>query len=267
MPVKDPSFIQALRAITAFLLLLVFIAASLLGVMYGMPSALTFGDFVIISPLEFILIVLSTKTLLAALLIPALVFIIVIVLFGRFFCGWICPVGLVLEFTHRWTEKRRRPLGIMFRSLEKYVVLLAILTSSFLFNFTAPYLFSPPGSVYRLAILLVFRGILWVDLGLIVLFLLVDFFATRFGHSWCRSLCPLGAMMSSLSIVNLARPRVVKDLCIDFDFNCLNCERVCPMWIPVTRADKLAMMDCTKCLKCWAYCPVEAIRIEFSLKY
>jgi len=255
--------IEVLRIIAALTVINVFAVAPLFGLMYGSTPALTFGSFTIMSPLEFALTCLGTKSLLINLIVPTLVAVVIIVVLGRFFCGWICPVGLMLEYTHTLTaRKRRKGIGTLWKNREKYVALLAVLAASFLFNFILPYLYSPPGTVYRSVIYFVLHGIIGADLIVIAMIFAIDFLAVRFDRTWCNSLCPLGTTIGSLSILNLLRPKVDQRKCIDFDFNCLHCENICPMRIPLTRADHWTIMYCNKCLKCWTNCPVKAVKIK-----
>jgi ferredoxin-type protein NapH len=249
---------EIIRVVTVLLGILVFTISPIFGVMYGTTSALTFGSFTVISPLEWILVSLSTQTILISLLVPVLIVILIIALFGRFFCGWICPVGMLLDYSHNLTVKNnKKNLSPLWRNMERYVILLAILTASLLFKFTAPYLFSPPGIVYRTIIHIIIHGIIGADLAVLLLIFILDVFATRFDRTWCNTLCPLGTLISSLSIINLMKPKVDKKKCN----NCLVCERICPMRIPIIKTDNWAMMACNKCLKCWENCPVKAIKI------
>ena len=255
--------IDLLRVVTTSLVLFIFTVASILGLMYGMPTGFYLGGFKLISPLELALIILSTKTLLYSWIISGLIIIIIIVLFGRFFCGWICPVGILLEYSHMITEKnRRRVLGGLWTNYEKYLILIAVLAAGLLFNFVAPYLFSPPGVVYRIIKSFIWHGVIVTDLIILSLIFILDLIAIRYGRTWCNTLCPLGITFSSLSFINLIKPKVDQQICSDFEFNCLYCENICPMHIPLTRADEIAMMECNKCLKCWANCPVDAIKIK-----
>ncbi len=257
------SKIEVLRGVTASFVTLFFVAAPILGFTYGTTSALTFGSLTLISPLELALVVLGTKTIAVSLVVSGLIVILIIMFFGRFFCGWVCPVGILLEYSHILTEtKRRKGVGSLWKNREKYAILFAVLAASVLFNFAAPYLFSPPGVVYRIILYYTLRGALGVDLAVLFLIFIHDLFAIHYSRTWCNALCPLGTVISSLSLINLLKPNVDRKKCIDFDFNCLNCERICPMRIPITRADKWAMMECNKCLKCWANCPVKAVKIQ-----
>lgn len=250
---------EIIRAFTVGLLIVVFTLVPVARIAYGTTSALTFGSLALISPLEWALLLLGTRTIVAKVLVPGLIVILTIAFFGRFLCGWICPVGMLLDSSHSIPmianrTKRRVPGNNMMR----YSILVAALTASFVFNFSLPYLFSPPGIVYRIVISYVMRGIIGVDVAVLLLVFVLDVLSLRYGRTWCNSICPLGTTISSLSIVNLLRPKVDQKKCI----NCLDCERICPMQIPLTtRADNWAMMTCNKCLKCFESCPTEAVRI------
>lgn len=244
-----------LRAITSLGVILVFVFAPFIGIFYGTTSALTFGDLTLISPLEWALLNLGAKTFLINLLIPFLLVTAVIVIFGRFFCGWICPIGVLLDYSHNITARKR--LGTLWHNREKYIILLAVLAASLLFNFTAPYLFSPPGVVYRTVILYALHGIIGADLAILLLIFILDVLATRYHRTWCNTLCPLGTLISALSLINLVKPKVDEEKCN----GCLECERTCPMRIPLIKADKWLMMACNKCLKCLESCPIKAVKL------
>jgi len=251
---------EVVRALTAGLVIAVFTLLPAYGIAYGTTSALTFGTVTFISPLEWALLMLGTQTVVAEVLVPGLIVILAIVLFGRFLCGWICPVGILLDSAHNIPKLGRRVNRPMLgKSMMRYAILAAVLAASLIFNFSLPYLFSPPGIVYRTVISYALRGIIGIDVVLLVLVFVLDILSLRYGRTWCNSICPLGTTISSLSIVNLVRPTIDPHRCI----NCLDCERVCPMDIPLTtRSDNWAMMTCNKCLKCLESCPTGAVKIS-----
>jgi polyferredoxin len=188
---------------------------------------------------------------------------ITIAIFGRFFCGWMCPVGTLLHYFHLFTNKgEKKRVGGRWRNREKYVILLAVLAAGLVFELTATYLFSPPRIVYSALVHLTVLGIIGADILVLVVILVLDILAMRYGRTWCDTLCPLGGMISGLSVINIFKPSIDHETCIDFDFNCLHCERVCPMRIPITRADRWTMMECNKCMRCWTSCPVNAVKID-----
>ncbi|MEM2983401.1 MAG: 4Fe-4S binding protein [Candidatus Bathyarchaeia archaeon] len=253
-----PSRFLALRIITVTSISLVFVSASLHGTFYGTGSALNLGALKLISPLDWLLLNLGAGKIVLDLLILGLIVIISVIIFGRFLCGWLCPVGMILDYMNKFTESRRRISGT--QSLEKYVILSAILLAGILFKFTAPYLYSPPGIVHRILIQYLTRGIIGVDLAALSLIIVSNGLVGRYGRTWCRNICPLGTLISSMSIVNLFRPKVEIDKCIE----CSICEGVCPMQIHLVKSDRWDMMSCIKCFECLECCPVKAVRLVFN---
>jgi ferredoxin-type protein NapH len=251
---------EIIRTLTAALVIVAFTLLPASGIAYGTTSAFTLDRFTFLSPLEWLLVMLGTKMILAKVLVPGLIVVLTIVLFGRFLCGWVCPVGILLDSSHNISmTANKRNQRIPGNSTIRYSILLAVLASSIIFNFSLPYLFSPPGIVYRTMISYTMRGIVGVDVVVLLIILVLDILSLRYGRTWCNSICPLGTTISSLSIVNLLRPRIDQKKCI----NCLDCERVCPMQIPLTtRTDNWAMMTCNKCLKCLDRCPTGAVKIS-----
>jgi ferredoxin-type protein NapH len=82
--------------------------------------------------------------------------------------------------------------------------------------------------------------------------------------NWCRTICPLGALLSIVSRLNpFLRPAVEREVCLTSQgINCRACLRACPEGIHLPDAtDGLAPYDCTKCLECYERCPTKAIRI------
>jgi polyferredoxin len=71
-------------------------------------------------------------------------------------------------------------------------------------------------------------------------------------NTWCRYLCPYGALMG---IVRLASPtRITRDpdACID----CAKCAKACPAQLRVDVLLSVKSAECTSCMSCVAVCPV-----------
>lgn len=253
-----PSRFLVLRIITVTSISLFFVSAPLHKILYGTGSALNLGTFKLISPLDWLLLNLGSGKIVLDLLLPGLIVIFIVIMFGRFFCSWVCPAGIILDYMNRFTESRRRISGT--QSLEKHVILSAILLAGILFRFTAPYFYSPPGIVHRILIQYLTRGIVGVDLAALSLIIISNGLVGRYGRTWCRNICPLGTLTGSLSIVNLFRPKVEIDRCIE----CFRCEDVCPMQIHLVKSDRWGMMSCTKCFECLEICPVKAVRLVLN---
>ncbi len=76
-------------------------------------------------------------------------------------------------------------------------------------------------------------------------------FSTRF---WCRSLCPLGALLGLLSRISIVK-RTVSVRCID----CGRCSQICPMAAIGDDPRTTYFSECIQCEACSRVCPVDAI--------
>ncbi len=86
-------------------------------------------------------------------------------------------------------------------------------------------------------------------------------------RSWCRKICPLGALMSLMSSLNIfARPKVDEKTCLrtSMGVDCDACKTACFEEIDLHHADQSQpLSECTKCRDCSDACPVHAISFPF----
>lgn len=164
-------------------------------------------------------------------------------LMGRFFCGFICPIGALQDFfKHMGTKMRikevKLPRWKFFNpEMLKYLILLIALVLSILGlgNKVSPY--SP-----WLAYLNVFLGFNFQS-GFIVLLVIIlaSLFIKRI---FCRCFCPLGAFQSLLAAIG---PSSIKsnEVCN----GCSNCLRNCI--VDIERPNKMEVSpECVRCIKC-----------------
>ena len=175
------------------------------------------------------------------------------VLLGRVFCGWICPLGGLIEAADFLLSplRKRNPLALQHypkrKVLIRYPVSLLLLGAVLVTVFTpAPVLqFLHPNIWIIRIVSLTTVGL--VFLGLLVLF---SVFARRL---WCTYLCPLGALYGLLARIPLLRLKIAA--CS----SCGRCDR-CPTEA-ANYADKEIMAH--QCLLCFDYestCPTEGFR-------
>jgi MauM/NapG family ferredoxin protein len=211
------------------------------------------------------------------------------ILLGRVWCGWLCPLGTLLDWT-RFPSARRQEIRLSSRwKAAKYLLLLSILTLALLGNLSLLIL-DPiaivtrsmttavlpalnhavtaieralyPIGFLRPAIDSIERGLrgpvlpvvqplfaMSVLTGLLFVGILaLNLVRHRF---WCRTLCPLGALLGWTSKIALLRP-FVGPACN----RCGRCEGICPMGaIDTTCGYQIAPGECIVCLDCLAACP------------
>lgn len=199
-----------------------------------------------VAPYQFQQLVLgNVQGLGAPLIVGAIGLSIVFVLsflFGRFFCGYLCPVGTVQEIAYYAPVPK-----INLRQKKAFMAVRAVVFVVFLLM---AFLLS--------ASLLAWFGIrdfffLSLTMGSMV-FIAVLLLSMTFYRPFCRLVCPYGALLSLgawKSVLKLQRTNA----CIE----CKKCEKACP-------ANEAKMNDgkaeCYLCGRCIAVCPAAG-----ALKY
>ena len=172
--------------------------------------------------------------------------------FGRFFCGWVCPMGSLMElsdFIFSFPRKANpaaihaSPHSFLVRFPPALVVLGAVVVSVFTTTSLLPF-FHPNVWIVRILSHSV--------LGLV--FLGLVFLSSLFGRRlWCVYLCPLGALYGVLSRVSFFRLRIER--CS----RCGACDR-CPMQAADFRTREILPHQCILCFHFEKSCPVEGFR-------
>ena len=173
-----------------------------------------------------------------ALLILVAFTVATVLLWGRVFCGYLCPFGALQDFIdhvvpRRW--KREPPRGAHAAAWKlKYVILTLIVGASVVGVEASLYqYFEPFGTVFFLSS----NVLLWVVAGGL---LVASAVIPRF---YCRYVCPLGALLAVGSLAALRRiPRV--EQCA----HCHVCEQKCPTG--AIRGARLSFAECVRCNVC-----------------
>ncbi len=225
--------------------------------------------FLEIDPLISIATFLTSWTVYKGLVL-SLIIVISTLLLGRFFCSWICPLGILNQWVSHLFNKRRPVDDYRVNAYRtvyrlKYYILALLLVLG-VFGSLQIGLLDPISFVMRSFVLSIFPAIHYWSSGLylkqplfyggilIAIIFLMILFANRFiTRFWCRVICPLGALLGLLSSVSLLRIRrdVVK--CTD----CQKCLQFCHGGCdPHT---SLRISECTVCMNCIESCPEDAI--------
>lgn len=173
--------------------------------------------------------------------LPAVFLVIATLFLGRFFCGWVCPVGTVSDLI----PKTKRKLSPFYR-FKYYFLVFVIVSSIFGFNLLV---ISDPIVIFTRS--LVFITHLRVPFMLIVIVVLVAGLGERF---WCRVLCPLGALLGVFSVIRMVNLEVQENCT-----HCNLCNRICPM--DAIHDSQITKPECTLCFECVDKCPQHALSL------
>jgi ferredoxin-type protein NapH len=175
-------------------------------------------------------------------------------IFGRAFCGWICPGGLVSQILGLIAPVKLRIRNAWTR-ITPYFKFLGLALALYIWLFWGQPRKAVPIRVgdFFSSISLTFEhaGSLWlartfVVLGLIALGLLL-------ANAWCRFACPSGGFLEALGSISLLK--VYKNEKCD---GCDKCLEICDMG---TRPSE---PNCTNCCDCLSVCPHDAIMVGRS---
>ena len=230
-------------------------------VFFGTLSSSSVFGITILDPFAVLQITFAGKTFSLDWVIGILPVLIVYGLIrGRAFCGWVCPVNLLLELVD-WLRKKLK-IQVSERVLPRHakvymaagVLVLSAIVGFPVFEALSPISFINKGLVLGSLV------------GGITLFaiILVELF---WGHRvWCRSICPLGGFYELLGKIGLVNVRIDHDACI----GCGKCKKACLCDFEILDdvvAGKDVMVragDCMLCGKCVEACPTAALAIKLG---
>jgi ferredoxin-type protein NapH len=173
--------------------------------------------------------------------------------FGRAFCGWGCPGGLVSELLGKLALLRGRARNSI-EALSKYPVVIASLLAFFALNNPRWAIPIRTGDFLQ-SVSLTFEHAdqIWLWRTGFILGGLA--FTLVIPHFWCRYLCPTGGLLELLNRIS-----VVKYFKTSACNECDSCRKVC---ISETRP---AEINCVNCGDCSHICPVDAINLGHGEK-
>lgn len=192
------------------------------------------------SPLVMVTNLLATYSL-SVRYLPAVVLVLATLFMGRFFCGWICPVGTLSDFI----PKTKRKLSSLYRFKYYFLVFLLVL-SVFGINLL---IISDPLVIFTRSLTFVTQ--VRVPILLVFIVVLVAVLGERF---WCRIICPLGALLGVFSVFKIVNLHIQENCT-----QCTRCSRVCPT--DAIHDYNVKKTECTLCFECVVKCPQHAIAV------
>ncbi|MEW5814094.1 MAG: 4Fe-4S binding protein [Spirochaetota bacterium] len=243
--------------------------------------------FLRLSPFIALSVMIAGRMIIPGLFV-SLILLGVSLVFGRFFCAYLCPFGTTIDCLD-WlaiSRVKRRPVKHPDQLRKSKYYILAFLAVSSLFSLILIHAFDPIALSTRIYTFLVyplgvsavnlaldiFRPLAsrlnWVKLSVtrfppivftanLATFLILaaivalNVFQTRF---WCRNLCPLGALLSLVSRFGFLK-RKVGEGCTD----CFQCRNQCPMSAIEEDPRRTRIEECIQCRHCVRVCPEKVV--------
>lgn len=234
---------------------------------------------------------------------PAFLILLFTPFLGRYFCGWICPLGTTLDATskivkspsNRISQKRQKLRYLKFAILFGTIILAIF--SSHLWGYFDPL------SIFNRVLTIVFYPLttLFIDQVLLgsshiplienPIYTIYDFFKSYImpeqqahyqqllwitlfigiilglesvsRRFWCRYLCPAGALLGVISQLRFYE-RIVGEECP----SCNLCQKECKMnAIPEGNVKETNKVECIECFNCGATCPSKYDAITYRWRW
>ncbi len=178
--------------------------------------------------------------------------IIITLVAGGIFCGWLCPFGTLQDWIYKLGKKLGLRTFTIPAKLDKYLVWLkyVVLAAIMLATYNAVNLvfmeFDPFRAFFHMSIETEMAYIL------IALTIITSLLYSRF---WCKYLCPMGAIVLPLSKLGLMKVRK-NEHCT----GCNLCMSNCTM-----RLENIGDLGCNNCMECITDCPTSSKSIDVKV--
>lgn len=233
---------------------------------------------------------------------PAYLIIFLTLIFGRFFCSWVCPLGTTFDLIRRgmgWGQHLSSDLARRLKVLPIGFLLFLVILIPFginawswfdplatgerlltafgypLCNWGIPAILTAGKEIPAVGVLFSELKHLWgrwvapeganlyLNLFPIGIFAGILLFLEWISpRFWCRFLCPAGTWMGLLARMAFWR-REVRETCI----SCGSCQRICPSQaIPAQDFHATDPSLCLRCHSCGDACPMEESAISWTFR-
>ncbi|MFN3479928.1 MAG: 4Fe-4S dicluster domain-containing protein [Thermodesulfovibrionales bacterium] len=179
---------------------------------------------------------------LVATLFLTFLIVFITVVFGRVWCGWLCPQTVISDITG-FVEKAYRK-GIIYKIAAYGTTLLisVIIGASLIWYFVSPYEFFERLMAWQLG------KVIWGFWIVLTAILFLNFTLVR--RRFCATVCPYaraqGMLFDNKTLI-IAFDKRRQDECMD----CRACVQVCPVGIDIRKGANIACITCAECVdKC-----------------
>ncbi len=249
-----------------------------------------------INPFLALCTMLAGKVIIS-LMAPAIITLLVSIVFGRGFCGWFCPAGTMLDIAHPLVNKGKRRNNPTRYPRMALIILLFLVISSALNFPIAGYLdpFSIIVRAFTQALYPAFNDLAvsffsftyesappavnfvtepfysflketvlpfeqkYYDLALLSFMMFAALFLLEFVQRrfFCRNICPLGALIGLVSRLSLLKIHGGDTDC----GKCRHCTQICRMGA-IDENRTIQMGSCSLCMECLEQCPRQVIGFD-----
>jgi ferredoxin len=240
-----------------------------LGYFQFFPSVLKFIDIIGFLSAGFILVIIIT------------------LLFGRIYCSFLCPLGILQDFMgfvrNLMPGKKPKYKYTKPHNSVRYSILGILIISFFIFDILLVNILDPYANFGRMASnlyqpifiilnnffskILEIAGINWIQnitqkefsslpfiFSLSVLILII-WMVYKNGRLYCNSVCPVGAILGLLSKVSFLKIRILDSSCTQ----CGKCQTTCKANCISVKSKSIDESRCVSCFNCISSCSESAI--------
>lgn len=222
-----------------------------------------------------------------AALISVIIVFFLTLLFGRIYCSFLCPLGIMMDGVFRISGSRRMSYSKPHTRLR--ILLFGVALLSFgLGNLLIIQLLDPFSIFGRITTSLVrplalefntvlvrcleWFGVYWLDpfdiplvsgpvfLVSLAYLCLAVILSMKKGRLYCNSICPVGTLLGLLSNVSLFRLAIDPETCV----SCGKCERICKAGCVDAKTYKVDVSRCVSCFNCLSQCPENSVRLSMA---
>jgi ferredoxin len=241
----------------------------------------------ILPPFQFMPALMRTISQPATLFLAGFIFIVLITLiFGRVYCSFICPLGILQDFFSTLARKAGRKPDHSFsrpHNILRYTILAITLTALSIGLMSLVILLDPYSIAGRFFSYFLQPLVVWTyNLGILagkpfdiylypkqtaviplpdtliaaVFLLLIVYLSVRRGRIYCNTVCPVGSLLGLLSRVSVFKLTLNQEQCSE----CLSCQSVCKANCIDPQTATIDMTRCVGCFNCLAACSRSTIR-------